>query len=304
MTTDRPAGSANDFHGMIMRFALLLYGLISLRSTLLAVEITVGTSRLSIPTPGGYSLITSEMQPYSEYAKQFVPSGSEQFALFLSDVDAASAARGEIPAFDRRFYVQTVNSLIHSFVSKGEFERIKQSLRSMNEGVVKELKRKIPDMEQRINKRLSANFDLDLGLSIDQMIPLPPHHETDRSLAYSMLFKLNFNDEEGKPAVRERVATCTIVHVQGKVLFLQSNAEKSGLDWSRAESLKWADAVIAANPSDGDIAVRESNPSRKGFDWRKVVGKGIAGAIVVVVLGGTVEAVRYVFRWMKGRKGS
>jgi hypothetical protein len=58
----------------------------------------------------------------------------------------------------------------------------------------------------------------------------------------------------------------------------------------------WADAVIAANPSTGDIAVRESRPSRTGFDWSKVFGKAIAGAII----GGIVGALGYVFRKKKG----
>jgi hypothetical protein len=149
-----------------------------------------------------------------------------------------------------------------------------------------------------------ANYDVDLGLSINLMFPLPPHYETERSLAYSIFFKVNHNDDEGKSVVTERVATCTIVHVQGKVLFLYSKAEKSGLDWCRAESRKWADAVIVANPSTGDIAARESKPARKRFDWSKVFLKGIAGAVGFVVLGGIVEAVRYVSKKMKGQQGS
>jgi len=279
-----------------MKHALLLCGLLIFQPLLMAIDISVGTARLTIPSPDGYSPITSDMQPHAELAKRFVPPSNEQFALFLPDADVALAARGKIPKPQRSFYVQSAKALIQPFVSTADFAQLKRMMKTQNEEILKKAESQMPGLLQKLNKGISADYDVDLNLSLDQMLPLPPHYETERGMAYSTLLKYKVNDEDGKPSVFEGVVTATFVHIQGKVLFLYANAEKSGLDWCRSESQKWADTVIAANPSTGDIAVRESRPSRTGFDWSKVFGKAVAGAII----GGIVGALGYVFRKKKG----
>lgn len=279
-----------------MKHALLLCGLLIFQPLLMAIDISVGTARLTIPSPDGYSPITSDMQPCAELAKRFVPPSNEQFALFLPDADVALAARGKIPEPQRSFNVQSAKALIQPFVSTADFAQLKRMMKTQNEEILKKAESQMPGLLQKVNKGISADYDVDLNLSLDQILPLPPHYETERGMAYSTLLKYKVNDEDGKPSVFEGVVTATLVHIQGKVLFLYANAEKSGLDWCRSESQKWADTVIAANPSTGDIAVRESRPSRTGFDWSKVFGKAVAGAII----GGIVGALGYVFRKKKG----
>jgi hypothetical protein len=235
------------------------------------------------------------MQPYAELAKRFVPPSNEQFALFLPEEDVATAARGEIPQPKRWFYVQTTKSLIQPFVSAADFAQIKQAVKTQNDETMKKAESQMPGLLQKVNKGLSEDYKLDLNLSVDQMLPLPAHNETERSLAYSTLLKYKANDEGGKPFVFEGVVTATFVYLQGKILFLYANGEKSDLDWSRSESQKWANTVIAANPSTGEIAVRENKPSASGLDWNKVFAKTITGAAI----GGIIGAVGYIFRKKK-----
>ncbi|MCI0748799.1 MAG: hypothetical protein L0Y58_25615 [Verrucomicrobia subdivision 3 bacterium] len=286
------AARAAQLDVSLMKRLLLLSMLFVVPPSLGAVEISVGTTQLSIPSPAGYSPITSDMQPYAEVAKRFVPPSNEQFALFLPEADAAAARRGEIPQPKRWFYVQTTKALIERFVSTSEFAELKRSVKTQNEDILKKAESQMPGLLEKLNKGISADYNVDLNLSLDQMLPLPTHYETERGLAYSTLLKYKINDEQGKPSILEGVVTTTFVHIQGKVLFLYVNAEKSGLEWSRSESRKWADTVIAANPSTGDVAARESQSSGSGFDWNKVITKAIVGAVI----GGLVGGLTYVFR--------
>jgi hypothetical protein len=279
-----------------MKRFLLLGLLFVVRPCLGSVEISVGTAQLSIPVPAGYSPITSEMQPYAELAKRFVPPSNEQFALFLPEADAAAAARGEMPQPQRWFYVQTSKALIRPFVTISDFAELKRTIKTQNEEIVKKAESQIPGLFQKVNKGISADYNVDLNLSLDQMLPLPPHDETERGLAYSTLLKYKINDDQGKPVVLEGVVTATFVHIQGKVLFLYVNAEKAGLDWSRSESRKWVSTVIAANPSTGAVAARENRPSWFSFDSRAVFAKVIAGAVI-----GGIIALTYALRKKKGQ---
>ena len=289
------AGVVELFSDNPMKHALLLCGLLISRP-LLAVEISVGATRLSIPAPSGYLLVTSEMLPYAELAKRFVPPSNEQFALFLPEADGAAAARGEIPDPERWFYVQTSKALIRPFVSTGEFAQLKQAVKGKNEEILKKVESQLPGLLEKVNKGISSDYKIDLNLSIEQILPLPPHYETERSLAYSTLLKYKGTDGEGKSSVSEGVVTATFVHLQGKVLFLYVNAERSAIDWCRSESRKWADTVIAANPSTEEIATHERRPAGPGFNWNSVLGRAVAGAVI----GGVLGTVGYVFRKRRG----
>lgn len=124
--------------------------------------------------------------------------------------------------------------------------------------------------------------------SISQIVPFPVHEETNRTIAFSVLTKGKANDEFGNPVPYGSASTSTIIRVKGKVLFLSSTAEETGLEWSRQTSKQWADAVIAANPPDLQSSLKESLPSAvTGVDWSRVV-MGWAVALIVSFIGGLV----------------
>jgi len=271
------------FVSRVKQIVLLVWGLI-FQTSVLAVEISVGTARFSIPSPDGYAEITSDMKPFADFAKRFVPPSNEQFALFVPEEGAAAAARGEMPQPRRTFYVQTAKTLIQSFVSAAEFAELKRTVMTQNEEIYKKVESRMPGLLQKVNKGISNDYNVNLNLSMDQMVPLPPHSETERSLAYSTLVKYKLNGKGGKPYILEGFVTATLVHIQGKVLMLYANAEKSGLDWSRSESQKWADSIIEANPSTGEIAARESRPAGFHMDWMRVFASTVIGGIIGLLI--------------------
>jgi hypothetical protein len=247
-----------------VKHILLVYCLVILQPFARAIDISVGGTRLSIPAPAGYSPITSDMEPYARLAKRFVPPSNEQFAVFLRDQDVALAVRGGLPKAQRKFYVQTMKQFIESSVSTADFAELKQMIKTQNDENLKKAEAQLPGLIEKVNKGVLEDYNLDLNLS----------------LAFSTIAKYSQNDEDGQPSVCEGVATLTLLHVQAKVLFLYTGAEKSGLAWSRTQCQKWADTVIAANPSMGTIAVREASPRRAGFEWKGLGVKAFAGAII------------------------
>jgi len=265
---------------------VLLCWIFVIHSSLLAVEIRVGSTRLSIPSPEGYAPVTSDMKPYADFAKRFIPPSNEQFAIFLTQADIAIAARGDIPTPKRWFYVQTEKDLINIFVTSSDFAKLKSQIKSQNQRFLKEAEAETPGLLKKATNGLNVN------VSLKGMHPLPPHHETSRGLAYSALLRYDLSDGQGKASLEEGVVTATFVHLQGKVLFLYAAADKDGLEWSQSQSKKWADVIIAANPSPEDIAARERGPSQFGFDWGRVLQKGVIGAII----GGIIGLIGYLFK--------
>lgn len=216
-----------------------------------AVDITIGSTRLTIPAPSGYAPLTSEMKPYAEISQRYVSPTDEQFALFLSSGDIALAAKGETPKLARRFAVQTSKVAIQQVVSNRDFAEIKRWIKLKNQELRNEAEVKNPGLIEWINRTLARDHKVDSGLSLTQMVPLPPHYESDCALAYSTIVKYNMADKDGKPAEFVAAVTMTYVHVEDKFLILVTSAGISDLEWSRTASRKWVDAVIAANPSGG-----------------------------------------------------
>ncbi len=279
-----------------MRTALLVCGFAILYSHASGVEITVGPTRLSIPAPPDFGLLTADMKPYADFVQRFVPPSNAQFAVFLANADLALAAQGQIPQADRKFCVQTAKGIIEPFVGAGDFAELKRVIKSQNESLLKKVEAQMPDFLQKVNQGLTKDYEVDLGLSLTQMVPLPVHYETDRCLAYSMFVRMAAKDGGGHPTEYEGVVTATFVHLRGKVLFLYVNAEKAGLAWSREQARSWADAIIAANPSVGEVARRERSERHFGF-----IGSGVGRAAVVgAVVGGIIGLLGYVFRKRNG----
>src|SRR5262245_9699385 len=98
-----------------------------------AVEIEVGSTRITLPTPEGYVLLTDDMQPYADVMKRFVPSQCRMFAWFLPAEDAATASSGGSPSPKRFFYAVAMEDLLYRPISTREFATLCAQMKAHNE---------------------------------------------------------------------------------------------------------------------------------------------------------------------------
>lgn len=253
--------------------------------TALGAEISVGGTSLRIPTPSGFAEVTPGMMPLYEFQKRFVAPSNEEFVVFISENEVPKALNGEIPELIRRFSVQTVKTLIDASATTSDFEELKTLIKTQNEEILKNAQGQMDSTIDDISDGIDEDFDIDLALKMSQMVPLPPHAETERSLAYSSFVRYDMKDEFGNPMPFTAVVTATFVYVKGKVLFLYSYAEESALDWSRAVSSEWATNVVKSNPSDLKSSIKETLPSAvTGIDWGQVGAKAVGGAIIGLLI--------------------
>lgn len=200
-----------------------------------AADISVGGVSLAIPNPNGFSPVTPQMALLYDIQKQFVAPTNEEFIAFIPERDVPAALKDDIPDLPRCFTVQTAKSLIGSSVSTSDFAKLKDIIKTQNDELMKKVEAQLPGLTKQMNDEgLTKKYDVDLAFSVSQMVPMPVHEETDRTLAYSSLVKYDMKDEQGNPAFFVAVVTATFAHVKSKVLFLYSYAEESGLEWITA----------------------------------------------------------------------
>lgn len=276
-----------------------LCAVFTLQLTVAAVDITVGTTRLNIPAPEGYVTVTSNMKPYADIAKRFVAPSNQQYALFISDESATIAKKGGTPESPRKFALQVPKQIIKPTIAKADFAKFKSILKTQNEKLMKQAEAEMPGIVKKMTDGLSKNYDVNLNVTSLQMLPLPPHDETDRSLAFSTLLKFNIDDGTGNTTPEESIVTTTAVHIKGKVILLYVYGAKTDLDWTKTASKTWATRIIAENPSTGTVAKQEnkSRPAKSsaGIDWTKAL---ISGAVAAVV-GGIAALISMILKKKK-----
>lgn len=251
-----------------------------------AVEIKMGSTSLTVPAPDGFEFLDGNT-PYAKLSERFVPAANIQYAIFLTKQDAEVAVKGGNPAPDRWFYVQASRALIDRPVTIAEFAEMKQIISTENEKILRQVEREMPDFVAKVNKGIAEDFKVDPRLSVNQMVPLPPHLKQERAMAYSALMSVNANGPDGKPVKTDSAMTIAFAHLKGKILFFYAKGGKEDLEWTREQSKKWVEAVIAANPSVGEVARSEAAPSHgSGFDWSGIWGKVIIGAVAGAIIGG------------------
>jgi len=268
-----------------VRSILILFSLL-ITSSVSAVPILVDDTKIIIPNPEGFVAVTPKMSTLYEFQKQFIAPMNVEFQTFISKNDALIALKNEIPDLTRRFSVQTAKTLVNITVTKSDFIKLKNIIKSQNDEILKKAEKALGKMMGDLNSNFSEQYDMDLALSVSQMVPLPVHEETDRTLAYSMYVKYDMKDENGNPSPFVSVVTATFIHIKGKVLFMYSYAEESSLEWSKMMSAEWTKNTVKANPSDLKSSIKESLPaSISKIDWSQVGVKALTGAFIGLIIG-------------------
>jgi len=255
--------------------------------------ISVGDTVIEIPDPPGFAPVTPQMTVLFQFKKQFVSPTNEEFLSYIPESEVQKALDDKIPELGRRFSVQTAKLSIGISVSKSDFSQLKEGMKTQMDDLMEKAEKTASVLAADASKELTKEFGTDPALSLEQIVPLPPHEETDRTLAFSQIGKVGARDETGSPMSMTFACTATLVHTRAKVLFLYVYAEESGLEWTRKAAKQWADAIVAANPPDITSLVGESLPRVvKGINWGRVVGMAMVGGMVGLV-GLMVQLVKH-----------
>lgn len=261
-----------------------------------SIEIDVGGTRLTIPAPAGYRVVGPEMQPYFDFSAQFTAPTGIRLAEFLSAADAETAAKGQMPQQTRKFRVEGLKELAKTPVSLAEFAALKRGTVKQNGALIKAADTELPGLLERLKAKGAGEFALDPSLKFGDVFPMPPHEDSDRLLAYSMLVNMSTTDESGASTPVENACTVGILLVRAKVLFLCVDADRSDLAWTQTEGKRWCDQIIAANPPTSESTAIEARRSRPPKDLAYKLGFACGSGFVGLVM--VVGAIFLVKRFM------
>ena len=214
-----------------------------------SISVSIGDTDLAIPNPSGFEPVTDEMTQFSEILTHFLSPTNDRLAFFISEEDAVIARTGEFPDVFRRFDVQTPKNLAGATISPRQFGTMKRLVISQHESIFDRLENQAKEeLLKRISEALAAEDTPDLAFPEFDLLPLPPHHESEQLVALSIIHSSEISDGDEVVTSLAKVLTLTLLYLEGKVLFLYVHGEPSSLEWTREESRKWAEEIISLNP--------------------------------------------------------
>ena len=242
-----------------------------------AIEIDVGGAKIEIPAPKGYVAVTSEYSVLERFMKSLVAPANLYLASFV-DGESLKASDSGIPDLTRYFSVQVLRQIQSRTVSKGDFDELKELVRNQNKEILKQTEKELDKALGGVTENLKNEFDMDAALKIADFVPFDPHHEDERSYAFSILMKGSANVEGTSEKVVVN-ATATFVHARGRVLYAYCYGGPDDIEWTRDESKRWMESIFSANTASASLG---ETISKSPF------GRILLYAIVGGVIGGVV----------------
>ena len=259
---------------------LLLFSI----STIKAEIYLIGGTKINIPEPKGYTVLTKDMDAAYRFSKSMVDLQNELLAYYIVDTEVALAKTGEMPSMDRYFLLKVNNALKNSKVSLSDFNSVKKMIRTQNEEIFKSLEEDIQNLMKNTSDGINKEFDVDIAMKVSKMVPLDVHYETESAMSYSMYINLGVS-AGGTSEELVIAASATFIHVSGKILFLYSYGAKEDLEWTRTAAKTWAEDSMKANVSKSiskpNTVYKQNSKlvTNSGYDWERLMNKSIIGVV-------------------------
>jgi hypothetical protein len=255
------------------------------------VDIEIGGTPITIPSPNGFLPVTGNMFMVNQFLENMVVPQNIRFISFIPEQAFPAIRRGEIPDLTHNLSVQTEKDVVNATITKADFEQFKKLMHTQNDELVKKVEKEAPGFMDKLNNGMESDFNVNPNVNFKGFIMLPPHDENDRLFAFSSYVNLSARTRDGTLTNLLGTVTSTCLFTKAKIIFIYVNGTGRELQWTRQISKDWAAAILAANPSDA-VTIAKESASPKGFDWNRV----FRGALIGGIVGGLFGLIRYLFR--------
>ena len=211
-----------------------------------AVEVNVSNTTINVPTPQGFAQLTPDIQPLYTVALNTTNPNNRRLVMFVDEEIIPFALAGETPNLNRFINIEVMRRFESITATKSDFLELQTLMRDSLDAQIAKFEALIPGKMEELSTRLSETLDLELILSVSNIVPLPVHRETPRMTAHSMFVK--FNRSNGSTVTDFIVTlTTTYLFVKGKILFIYVYGGPQDLSWTREQTARLIDTIIATN---------------------------------------------------------
>ena len=203
---------------MIKKIGLFIV-LLGLTSFTVAKEVTIGDVTINIPLQEGFVELP-ETHFYTEFMKDFTPQTNELLVIQAPKDELTQTLEMKAEQFSKSIVIQTFKGTKYRQVSKAEFGQIKDFMKQNFEQISETLRQRINNEMDASSTKVSNKNDVDVALSITDMVPLEIFSETENHYGSTYLMKSSVA-VDGEAADNDNILMAiNVMLVKGKIIYL------------------------------------------------------------------------------------
>ena len=252
---------------------------------------SVGGTRIVVPEPQGFFRVNEDMTTLKNFLASYDDPTNDTLAFYILESDVPAAMGGEMITMDRYFSLKVNKKLRDSKITNESFTEIRKVIKDQNDDIIKNLEPTIRENLSNAAEKITEEFDIELNLELNQMVPLTPHYEEENVISYSMFVNQGVATEEEKMEAHIFPITLTLLNVSDRLLYLYSYGQQEDLEWTRTASTEWSKIISASNtqPSTDSTGILD-------LDWNKLFVNSLSDVVTFVL---TFLILYALFRWMR-----
>jgi len=214
-----------------------------------SAEVKVGGQNISIPSPSGFSEISSISPEIFQLFKDMGTPTNRLLAVFISQEDIRSLSQGEDALLDSFMTIESVKKIEFLSLTEVQFKELRTAIRSQFYTMFEEQRELIDKLADNAGRSISKTNGEDVNYNVGDIVPLGIDSETDTSIIASGL--TTHRVTVGGESTEDITAAtwCTLL-VNGKVISLyvyKTYNEASELEWTRQMTQSWTNSILSAN---------------------------------------------------------
>ena len=251
----------------------------------------VGGTAIVVPEPQGYFRVNEGMTNLKNYLASYDDPANDTLAYYILESDVPAAMAGEILTMDRYFSLKVNKKLRDTNITNEGFAEIKKVVKEQNDDIIKNLEPTIRENLSNAAEKITHEFDVELNLELNQIIPLTPHYEEDNVISYSMFVNQGVATEEETMETNIFPITLTLLNVSDRLLYLYSCGRREDLEWTRTASTEWSKIISSHNTQPSTISTGILD-----LDWNKLLVNALPDIVSSVL---TFLILYALFRWVR-----
>lgn len=203
---------------MIKKIGLFIV-LLGLTSFTAAKEVTIGDVTINLPLQEGFVELP-ETHFYTEFMQDFTPQTNELLVIQAPKNELTQSLEMKAEQFSKSIVVQTFKGTKYRQVSKEEFGQVKDFMKQNFEQISETLRQRINNEMDASSSKVSNKYDVDVALSITDMVPLEIFAETENHYGSTYLMKSSVA-VDGEAADNDNILMAiNVMLVKGKIIYL------------------------------------------------------------------------------------
>lgn len=203
----------------MIKKGMVLLVLLAVSAISTGKEVLIGEQTVKLPVQAGFVELP-DSHIYTQFMQDFTPESNELLAIQAPKTELTENLEMIDEQFSQSIVIQTFKATKYRQVTKAEFGQVKDFMKQNFEQLDENLRQRINKDIDTSSKKVSSKYDVDVALSINDMVPLEIYADSDNHYGATYLMKSSLTVDGGAEDNDNVLMAINVLLVKGKIIYL------------------------------------------------------------------------------------